>query len=581
MASIISKESINEILSRADIIDIMSSHVTLKRSGKQWMGLCPFHEEDTPSFSVNNEKNVYYCFGCAASGNVFTFLQKVEGLTFAEAVEQIASRYTIPLKYEQGSTKSDFSKKEKYYKINELCLSLFRKNLFSERGKKCLDYLHKRNLNIDKINDFKLGFAPYRSEEFFKAFNQNHVDVKDAIDLGILSSSKNIRFAGRLIFPIFDNNNNLCGFGSRSLGEEMPKYINSSESDVYKKSYLAYGLNWSKESIRQNDLCIVVEGYFDFITLFAAGITNVVACSGTSLTIGQLRLIKRFTNNVVFLFDSDNAGQKASLRALPLCFEAGMNSYVCNLPTGSDPDDFISQFGTQKLNESINNKQYLLEYFINTKLKDDKSPNFVANLAKELAEIIRKLDNPVEQELVSKQVSKYLHISKESMLELVRNNFHQTIKNTNIQPMPLPKTFPADETLILKLLFSDNNFIDKIKNTNILDKFSTEVYKKLAFKYIDVFNTEQIELSASYFLEYCENPGEKEIFAKIITDLGNIESADKDKILSDCILKLNKKSIDFNCRKISGQIKEAELNKDFGKVKELLILKNKLAKENT
>lgn len=344
---------VDDIKNRLGIEEVVSQYVQLKKAGRNFKGLCPFHSEKTPSFVVSPEKQICHCFGCNKGGDIFTFVQEVEGVSFVEAMEILADRAGIKIDTAKLQKKAPKSEKDIYYKAHELAAEFFEKQLYDTNdGKKVLEYLYKRGLKDETIKEFRLGFAPDKYDELYPYLLKKGIP-KDVLIKSGLVSAKNLasdsiydKYRARLMFPIFDHIGKICGFGGRALKHDlMPKYLNSPENIIYNKSRILYGLSHSKKYIKENDQIVLVEGYFDVVLPYQAGINNIVASSGTALSNEQVRVIKRLTGNVVTCFDTDDAGVEATKRAYLLFQNEDISIKTVTGIDQKDPADFVLNNG--------------------------------------------------------------------------------------------------------------------------------------------------------------------------------------------------------------------------------------------
>lgn len=441
---LIRDEDIEEVRQRADIVDIISAQVQLKQVGRSHKGLCPFHDEKTPSFIVNPDRQTYHCFGCGEGGNVISFVMKTENLDFPDAVKVLADRIGYTLRYVEGTPgrKIDEGKQTRTYAANAEALEFFTSSLQkSQAGKKAVEYLASRGFGQSVIDRFKLGYAPDEWEAFAKYASTKGFKKAELLDAGLaVKSDKNPdrvydRFRGRLIFPIFDLTDKIIGFGGRIIGEGTPKYLNSPETPVFHKSRALYGLNWSKDAIKKGGEAIIVEGYTDVIALMDKGVNNVVATLGTALGADHLKLLARYTHRVVFVFDADEAGRKAAERGLDLMREfylgpefrrfaeltesRHLDMFVAALPLGSDPADFAAEKGGEAFLELIKEAKPLVDFCLNSVFigADIKTVTGKQKTAARAMEIIAVLPSPVAREEYLKRVADYLGLSYESLFD--------------------------------------------------------------------------------------------------------------------------------------------------------------------
>ncbi|MFQ5651014.1 MAG: DNA primase [bacterium] len=366
---IIPQRKIDEVREATDILELVSGYVTLKKKGQNHFGLCPFHNEKTPSFSVNTDKQIFHCFGCGAGGNAFTFLMRYEGTSFPDVVKFLAQRAGIELEFELRQTDEGTSKQnEALYHINEFAAKWFQHALFGPAGEAALTYLRGRGLTDDNIKTLGLGYALPGWDNLIREAHKTSNDVETLLKAGLVleneAGRRYDRFRDRVMFPIWNLSGRVVAFGGRVLrqADDSPKYINSPETSVYEKGKILYGLYQSRDEIRQQRKAIFVEGYMDLLSLAANGVRNVVATSGTALTQDQARLIRRYTRTIVLMYDSDSAGSAAALRGADVLIENGLEVHVVSLPAGHDPDSFVRDNGTQALVEQVEQAAPLFDH---------------------------------------------------------------------------------------------------------------------------------------------------------------------------------------------------------------------------
>jgi len=368
MSGQIPEEYINDLRHRADIVTIISEFVSLKKQGRNYMGMCPFHSEKTPSFVVSPEKQIYHCFGCGKGGNVFSFLMEKNAMTFPEAIEFLAKRLGVVLPQSSISpekAKQD-SLKKRYYHINEITAKFYQQRLLDQTGRDAMQYLQRRGLHSTTLEKFLLGYAPTDWSKLINYLSNQGIAEQELLTLGLAVKTQKgtliDRFRNRIIYPIMDEAGRIIGFGGRVLDDSQPKYLNSPDTPLFSKGKHLYGLNLAKGSIREQDRAIIMEGYMDVITSWQNGFTNVVGTLGTALTPDQVRLLMRYSYNMFICFDADSAGQKAALRGLDILQELGCNVSVVSIPGSKDPDDFIRKEGRARFTEIVERAHNLLEY---------------------------------------------------------------------------------------------------------------------------------------------------------------------------------------------------------------------------
>jgi len=403
----IKQDKIIEIRNRASIVEVISDYVTLKKAGRNHMGLCPFHAEKSPSFTVSEEKGIFHCFGCQTGGSVFQFLMRYDSLTFPEAVERVAKRYGITIeRSERSGALKESGERESLYRINERVAANYHTILFAHpEGKKALEYLKRRGVEESIARRFMLGYAPQNGSGLFDLVKKEQIAVKDTLRLGLLGQRDAQqfyeKFFARLMFPIVNAGGKVVGFGGRVLDQGLPKYLNSSETPLFHKGSTLYGLFQAKEGIRKADRVVVVEGYLDAIALFQYGISYTVATLGTALTVDHVRLLARYTKNIIALFDGDDAGRKAAARSFELFIEAGLFGRAAFLPKGEDPDTFVRSRGKAVLEKMLDQARPLADYYFDSiEERYGKTLEGKSQTASEISRLLAKVNNPFEVDLL-------------------------------------------------------------------------------------------------------------------------------------------------------------------------------------
>jgi DNA primase len=412
-----SDDKLEEIRTRADIVEVIGAHVRLKRAGRNFVGLCPFHNEKTPSFSVNPERGFFHCFGCGAGGTVFNFIMRTEGLNFPEAIESLARRYGVTLPERGGETGPGAGERDAALRANQTAADFFVHVLWkTPDGAAARDYLAARGVAAETARTFGLGFAPERPANLARALEKRGL-LTAAVRLGLVrqdGAGTRDMFRGRLMFPIRDGQGRVLAFGGRVLDQRLPKYINSPESPLYSKSRNVYGLYEARAAIASADRAIVVEGYLDAIAVWQAGFKETIASLGTALTVDQLRLVGRQTRNVLACFDGDAAGRKASLRALEIFLAAGLLGRGIFIPPGFDPDTFIKQRGAQAFAELIASADLLADYFLAEQAAAARgSLEGRARAASAVAEVLKAVSNAFEFDLLARKAADALGVGEE------------------------------------------------------------------------------------------------------------------------------------------------------------------------
>src|ERR1700693_2677587 len=426
-------DKIEEVRSRADIVEIVGAHVRLRRAGRNFVGLCPFHNEKTPSFSVNAERGFFHCFGCGVGGSVFNFITRVEGLTFPEAVRSLAKKYGVTLR-EHDVAGPAAGEREAMLKASEVAAEFFAHVLWNTTdGAMARDYLKSRGISIETARAFMIGYAPSRPASLTKALEKR--GLREAgIKVGLVKKDGNVAigtetydmFRGRVMFPIRDAQGRAIAFGGRVLDARLPKYINSPESPLYSKTRTLYGLFEARQAISSSassgkDRAILVEGYFDVIALWQAGFKEAVAGCGTALTVEQLRVLSRYTKNVIACFDGDAAGRKASMRALEIFLQAGLLGRGIFIPTGFDPDTFVRERGAAAFAELTEKSELLVDYFLSEQAAEARgSIAERARAAQRVAEMLKLVGDPFQFDLLARKAADLLSIGEEVLRKEAR-----------------------------------------------------------------------------------------------------------------------------------------------------------------
>lgn len=429
MSPFLKDASVEAVLTASDIVDVVSAYTTLRQRGSTYTGLCPFHQEKTPSFSVSADKGVYYCFGCGEGGGVLTFIQRMENLSFVEAVESLADRFHVALEYEEGgrSDSGGRTKEKRLFAVLEKAAIFYERYLWEAgAGTSARTYLEGRGLDDAAVREFRVGLAPAEWRGLHRrAVKEGFTEAElEAAGLLVLQPGKAYdRFRGRLMFPLVDHRGRVVGFGGRTLADEMPKYVNSPEGALYQKSRLLYGLHQGRKAIAEADEILVVEGYTDVIALAQAGVRNVVASMGTSLTEGQVQLMKRFTGNVTFMYDGDRAGVDAIIRSGDLVRRHDLHPRVVDLPEGRDPADVAKQAGADEVRRLVAARVPLLTFEIHRILDqaDTSSPEGRVHAFEEVRRVLDRSASPKEREEELRTIADRLRLSPDIMTVLLND----------------------------------------------------------------------------------------------------------------------------------------------------------------
>ncbi|MCM1385699.1 MAG: DNA primase [Bacillus sp. (in: Bacteria)] len=489
-------ELIEEVRAKNDIVDVISGYVRMQKKGSSYFGLCPFHNEKSPSFSVSQDKQMYYCFGCGAGGNVFTFLMAYENCTFPEAIKELADRVGVALpemEYSEEVKKRE-SKRAKLLEVNKEAAKYFYYLLRSPKGSIGHQYLSGRDLSEETMKKFGLGFASVSSNELVNYLHsKGYTDdlIKEAGLAGFDEKyGMHDKFWNRVMFPIQDINHRVIGFGGRVMGDGKPKYLNSPETMIFDKSRNLYGLNFARTS-RKNNI-ILCEGYMDVIAMHQAGFTQAVASLGTSFTVGQANLLKRYTNDVLLAYDSDGAGVSAALRAIGILRESGLRGKVINMEPAKDPDEFIKANGAEAFQERIDKAEnsFFFELRILERDYDLNDPDAKTGFYKEIAKKLCNFEEEVERENYIESVAEKYHIGYENLRKLVVSH---AAKTGFVKPVERPKptvsakAAPQENTkksqkLLLTWITEEPELYPKIKKYIQVEDFTETLYQEVARK---------------------------------------------------------------------------------------------------
>ncbi|MCU0652362.1 MAG: DNA primase [Candidatus Omnitrophica bacterium] len=566
MAGLIPENILEDILSKVDIVEVISAYIPLKRSGRNFKANCPFHHEKTPSFMVSPDRQIYHCFGCGESGNAFKFLMRYERLEFPEAVEIMAKKCGVILPEKQVEDTQTNSLYTQLYKINELAAIFYQEALETAMAAKAKDYLLKRGVSEQAIKLFRLGFAPDKWDGLINHLRAKNIHLSLLEKAGLVLPRDNggfyDRFRNRIIFPILDIKSRVLGFGARALaGDDKTgaKYINSPETMIYTKGRNLYGLNFAKEAIRVKDYVAIVEGYMDFIVPYQAGFQNLVASQGTALTLDQVSLLKRHTHNVVMVFDADQAGQAATLRMLDVFVEEGMNVKVAALPAGFDPDLYVRKYGLKGFEELIEKADNLFDY----KLKSAKSRfNYKqiegkAKISQEMLPTISKFKNAVLKSEYIKRLSEELAVREDALLE-------ELSKIKEVVPFaPLPQatgkkafTVNPTEKLLIKLMLEENELIARVRQRLEPDDFQDKKISELVSVMFEL-TAQGKEAAPSKLVNYLTDTDSLQFICESAFNPGSYEQ-NKEEVINDCIKVIKHKKLHFLRQRLQEEIKIAE-----------------------
>jgi len=483
LAQFIPESIVAEIRQTANIVSVIGEYVQLKRAGNNHVGLCPFHAEKTPSFSVNEQKQMFKCFGCGVGGNVYTFLMRLNNLTFPEAVKFLAHRYgiQIPTDHLTAEQKKQLNERDQLFEINQTALTFFQDQLKKPPGKIAQKYIADRGLSKETQKHFQLGFAPEGWDHALRLFSRKGIALKLVEKSGLIIKKEKKgyydRFRNRLIFPIKNINNQVTGFGGRVLDDSLPKYLNSPETPIYHKGRILYGLLESREHCRKKEHVFIVEGYMDLLAMYQNNIPNVVATLGTALTSHHIRLLKGYVENITLVFDSDQAGIQAAKRSVVLFLKEQVNARILVLPDGHDPDTFLAKWGTDAFLEQSKNAYGMIAFLIDTSLKEHgETIKGKINVINELKPILSEIDDAVVRSLYIKEISQRLNVDESSVFAEVRK---LTKANPELHKQPVQTVISKDagqrlEKQIIAMMLHCNEIHPFIEANGILDAFKDE-----------------------------------------------------------------------------------------------------------
>lgn len=537
------EEVIEEIRMKNDIVDVVSGYVKLQKKGSSYFGLCPFHNEKSPSFSVSPGKQIYYCFGCGAGGNVISFVMQYENYTFQEAVKFLAKKAGIQLpeaEYSEETRKKE-NKRARLLQVNKEAATYFFHQLRSENGRAGWQYLKKRELSDETIRKFGLGFANMTSNDLVKFLKSKGYEDEVIRDAGLATFDEKFgfhdKFWNRVMFPIQDINHRVIGFGGRVMGDGKPKYLNSPETPVFDKSRNLYGLNIARTA-RKNQI-ILCEGYMDVITMHQAGFSQAVASLGTAFTEGQASLLKRYTDEVILSYDSDGAGVTAALRAISILKEAGMTGRVLNLEPYKDPDEFIKNCGQEAFQKRLDGAENTFFFEIRMQQKDYnmQDPESKTKFYREIARKLCGFPEEVERENYIQAVAQHYQIGVENLRRLVLSYAMQT---GYAQPVERPKSgirkkntaeegIRRSQRLLLTWLTDMPSLYPKIKKFITPEDFTEELYRRVAEKLFDQLEQKAMDPAGiiGMFEEEEEQRMAAEVFSTKLTQLSNRQEREK------------------------------------------------------
>lgn len=587
-----SDELIEEVRSRNDIVDVIGGYVRLKKKGSTYFGLCPFHNEKTGSFSVSPNKQMYYCFGCGAGGNVFTFLMQYENFTFGEAMQSLADRVGIELPQQEmtSAQRREADRRTRLLEINKEAAKYFYTLLRSPRGQKAYQYFKKRELSDETMQKFGLGYSDQYSDDLYRYLRKKGYDDDILKDSGLITIDEvrggHDKFWNRAMFPIMDVHNRVIGFGGRVMGDGEPKYLNSPETRIFDKSRNLYGLNIARTT-RKNQL-LLCEGYMDVIALHQAGFNNAVASLGTALTSGHANLLKRYTKEVYLTYDSDGAGVKAALRAIPILKEVGIVTKVINMRPYKDPDEFIKALGAEEYQKRIDEAEnsFLFEIRIMQENYDMNDPESKTAFYNEIAQKLLGFSEELERNNYIEAVAEKYQIGFDNLRKLVNNlavkggivREHTPLKSGINENKKKEDGMKQSQKLLLTWLIEDTRLFGAIKGLITAEDFTEELYHRVATELFAQFEADGSVNPAQIISRFPEADEQKEIAGLFNARIHEIENKnDREKALKETIIRIKQNSIDYRTRNnnptdLAAMMKIVEDKRALEKLEKLHIL---------
>ncbi|MFH0855222.1 MAG: DNA primase [Candidatus Omnitrophota bacterium] len=569
MPGMIPENILDEVLSRVDIVEVISSCIPLKRVGRNFKACCPFHHEKTPSFMVSPERQIYHCFGCGESGNAFKFLMRHERMDFPEAVEFLAKKAGVILEKKELREDKTQGLSSRLYKINELAANFYANNLNSKEGSGAADYLIKRRIKRETCIGLKIGFAPVKWDGLINYLRSKSISLDLMEKAGLIISKEGggyyDRFRNRVLFPIFDAKDRVLGFGGRVLDNSLPKYLNSPETPVYSKGKNLYGFNLAKDAIRENDFVVIVEGYFDFLIPYQEGLNCIVASLGTALTVEQVRLLKRYTHNVVMIYDADTAGELATLRSLDIFIEEEMNVRICSLPKDLDPDLFVRKYGIAALQEKIVSAQGILDYKLGV-LKSRHSIKEIEGVAKVsslMLETIAKFKNAIMKSGHIKKLAQELNLREEDLLEEAKKIKSPKASLGRIEPASrkITRNVNPTEKLLMSLMLEENSLIERIRSRLNPSDFQDERISSIVSIMFDLAKQGK-KVGPQVLMNHLGDGISELVCESVFLPPAADSESHKEKVLEDCIRRMKSESSRLERHRLHEQIKLAQNSGD-------------------
>lgn len=558
-----SDEIIEEVRSRNDIVDVISSYVKLQKKGSSYFGLCPFHNEKSPSFSVSRGKQMYYCFGCGAGGNVFTFLMEYENYTFQEALKYLADKAGVELPEMEYSAqaKERADLKAILLEINKIAAQYFYVQLKSSKGEAGLSYLKRRELSDDTIKAFGLGYSNKYSDDLYRYLKERGYKDEMIAKAGLISIDErhgaHDKFWNRVMFPIMDVNSRVIGFGGRVMGDAKPKYLNSPETLIFDKSRNLYGLNRARST--RKPYFLLCEGYMDVISLHQAGFTNAVASLGTALTPGHASLIKRYVKEVYLTYDSDEAGTKAALRAIPILKDVGITAKIIRMEPYKDPDEFIKNLGAEAFEERIGRARngFMFSLEVLERDYDMHSPEGKTDFMREVARRLGEFEEEIERNNYIEAVAQAYHVGYEELRKLVvKTAVQQGLAKPVSRPKQTRKEKKEDgnitsQKVLLTWLIENENIFSQICKYISPEDFTGDIYRTVASILYEQYEKQQVN-PAQIMNHFTDEEEHREVASLFHTKIKELTTlGEQEKALKETIIRVKNHSIEEAARNLA------------------------------
>jgi len=581
----IPEDKIDEIKRRINIVDLVSGFVILKQAGRSFIGLCPFHKEKTPSFTVSPDKQIFYCFGCGEGGNALAFVMKINGLTFPEAIRYLAKKtgVALPDRPLSRQEKEQLTLKERMLRLHALVADYYAARLRAKEGQKAQLYLQNRDIGDEAADTFQLGYSLDGWRFLRDYLEQKRVPLPLAEQSGLLVKNERgeyyDRFRGRLIFPIEDQAGQIIAFGGRILGEGEPKYLNSPESALFTKGKTLYGLSRTKEDIRKIGYAILVEGYFDLLSLWSAGVKNVVATLGTALTRDHVALLRRYTKDVAVVFDGDEAGKKALAKSLGLFIDGNLHTRAVMLPEASDPDDYVRSFGKKRFEELIEKSPPAVEYYLDTVVGNRGDFEHDRDALRESLSFITGMDNAVERNLFIKLAAERIGVDEDILKTEVIQGMEKKSNETVLKKNENRSSSPVDalEMNFITLILEHPDKIPAMISADILKCFGSEELRNLG-KVIEEYYGRIGKIDLKDFVDHLDAGSLRDEILSRLIDSGAWEGDTVDQVFSDMIHQIRRKWFKDKHRSLKIRLIKAQQASDLELCQRLLVEKGDLLK---